>query len=109
MLIIERNVDKCLFGNILWCIFDEVIYSLLKPTKMKELEGLKEQAFNYQLVKMSIKSYLESYTEFLAENKAKLAEYESGGSFYDEVIQFKKEHIAILEGKIELLNNLNKY
>ena len=76
---------------------------------MKELEELNEQAFKYQLVKVSIESYLESYKKFLAENKLTLAEYENGDSFYEEVIQLKKEHIAILEGKIELLNNLNKH
>ncbi len=73
---------------------------------MKELEELKNQAFKYELIKVSIQSYLKSYTETLAEYQEDLKAYEALN--YKEVIELKKEHIALITGKIEILTALNK-
>ncbi len=73
---------------------------------MKELEELKNQAFKYELIKVSIESYLKSYTETLAEYQEDLKAYEALN--YKEVIELKKEHIALITGKIEILTALNK-
>ncbi len=73
---------------------------------MKELEELKKQAFKYELIKVSIESYLKSYTETLAEYQEDLKAYEALN--YKEVIELKKEHIALITGKIEILTALNK-
>ncbi len=73
---------------------------------MKQLEQLNDQAFKYQLIKVSINAYLKSYTATVEEYKEDLKKYEALG--YKQVIELQKEHIALVQGKIEILTELNK-
>jgi hypothetical protein len=65
-----------------------------------------QKAEAYDLLKITISTYLESYSETLIEFESGLEDYKT--LKMDSMIELKKEHVDLYKGKVEILTELNK-
>jgi len=71
------------------------------------MEHTAEKLAKYDLMKISIQSYLNSYYEMVLEMEQELKDYIKG-DYSTSIIQLKENQIHKIKGKIEILTELNK-